>query len=176
MSDTYKRKPKSPAWIVLGQQVLEGMADDFRSTKSNCETFNLTLGCIKTLLSGFPLSEKQSKLYIDNIRKRIPDKQNFVWNDIIVLTKKQRTDARHNQKLEAIMDMVEAQNSWSGRLHSIVDAVSKDFLSDPTLEPEQHRSFFNAFAEHMMSFKMPAESSDTGHFVPGSSDNIVTGK
>lgn len=111
---------QSPRWLALAVQVLEATTDSYRSLHSNNTTASITADCIKTLLAGVPLSDKQANALVANIRARVPGRNNFTWEGPIQLTKKQLADAQKNPKYSEIVGYFNQSSIWKNQVLTMV--------------------------------------------------------
>lgn len=121
------KRVQSPRWLSLAIQLLDGAADSHRSQKSNSDTIRHTKAYIKILLDGLPLSDAQSKTFVENIKNRIPGKKEFEWDgQQIKLTTKQVTDAKTNPRYQAIVQEFHEVNTWKSHLHAVLDSKLRE--------------------------------------------------
>ena len=90
----------TPRWITFFSQILDGLFDGERSRHNDQTTQRIMLTCLRTLAKGNALSEKQSAVFIDNIRIRL-GRSDFQWQGSIKLTRSQMPAARQLLALHA---------------------------------------------------------------------------
>lgn len=90
----------TPRWITFVSQILDGLFDGERSGHNDQTTQRIMLTCLRTLAKGNALSEKQSAVFIDNIRIRL-GRSDFQWQGTIKLTRSQMPAARQLLALHA---------------------------------------------------------------------------
>jgi len=123
-------KKNNERWINYIKDILDGSNEHLFSEKENAKTFKYVIGCLETLTSGAALSEKQSNLLIKNIKLRLPGKGNFEWDGPIMLTKKQRIDAKDREDMKgynrALMQKKIATGIIVGDIREVLEDMGYD--------------------------------------------------
>lgn len=89
---------KNPRWMHLIDQLLASPANNQRSDRDNVTMLAIMEPIIRNLIDGVALSDKQSAALINNIRFRVPGRQDFTFDGVIKLTKEQRRGLRNRAK------------------------------------------------------------------------------
>lgn len=127
----------NPRWMNLLEKIADSWSDDDRSKADNIKDKSVHTNILRGLISGKPLSDKQAAAFVSSIRKRVPFKHDFSWDEQIFLTRKQVRYMRTSGLYDRLSD------KFSKEVQGLKEFDPKSFATNlspvsPSIAPSLH--------------------------------------